>query len=269
MHDINPRNKSARRVFRKAFPVTLPIAMFLSMNSCAIAQVKSESKPVSHEIWDGILKQHVTADGQVNYAAIQKDSNRLNSYLSLLKKGHPNDKHWTKDEQLAYWINAYNAFTVQLIIRHYPLSSIKDIGSKIKIPFVNTPWDVKFIHIEGETYDLNNIEHGIIRKQFEEPRIHFALVCAAVSCPRLRNEAFTPSLLNRQLEEEARYFVNNPKKNVINANGAKLSKLFSWYKGDFTKKMGLVDYINQYSKVKLSKGADIDHLDYHWELNKQ
>lgn len=258
-----------KKTFRKALPLFLPFVLLLSVSACAVAKVNSDSKPITHEIWDGLLKKHVDDKGMVNYAAIQKDSNALNKYLDLLSKNHPNDKNWSKDQQLAYWINAYNAFTVKLIIRHYPLNSIKDIGSSIKIPFVNTPWDVKFIHIEDETYDLNNLEHGIIRKQFEEPRIHFALVCAAVSCPRLRNEAFTAEKLDKQLEAEAKYFVNNPNKNKITAESAQLSKLFSWYKGDFTKKMSLVEYINQYSTVKISEKTDIDHLDYFWELNKQ
>lgn len=252
---------------KKTFCIAI-LAAFL-MSACANAHPASNSKPISHQIWNSILSKHVTPDGMVDYAAIQKDSNTLNSYLKLVKANHPNDANWSKNEQLAYWINAYNAFTVQLIIRHYPLSSIKDIGSSIKIPFVNTPWDVKFIKIENEIYDLNNLEHGIIRKQFDEPRIHFALVCAAVSCPRLRNEAFTAAKLNQQLDEEATYFINNKKKNVIEADAAHLSKIFLWYKGDFTKKTSLVEFINQYSKVKMTESTKIDHNEYYWELNKQ
>lgn len=249
--------------------ISTGLFLILFTQACAIGQVDSDSKPVDHSKWTVLLKKHVDDIGMVDYKSFQRDSNQLNAYLKILKANHPNDKNWTKDEQLAYWINAYNAFTVQLIIRHYPLKSIKDIGSSIKIPFVNTPWDVKFIHIEGETYDLNNIEHGIIRKQFDEPRIHFALVCAAMSCPRLRNEAYTAKNLDQQLDEEARYFINNPQKNQIKKDQAKLSKLFSWYKGDFTNDMSLVEYINQYSQVKLLSDADIDHLDYNWDLNEQ
>jgi hypothetical protein len=249
--------------------LTIAILTAFTLGSCAIANPPSDSKPISHQIWDGILKTHVTDEGMVDYAAIQKDSNTLNSYLKLVKSNHPNDENWSKNQQLAYWINAYNAFTVQLIIRHYPLNSIKDIGSSIKIPFVNTPWDVKFIHIEDETYDLNNLEHGIIRKQFEEPRIHFALVCAAVSCPRLKNEAYTAEKLNAQLDQEARNFINNKAKNNITKEKAELSKLFMWYKGDFTKKMSLIDFINQYSTVKMDDNIKIEHKDYLWDLNKQ
>ena len=88
---------------------------------------------------------------------------------------------------MAYWINAYNAYTIRLIVDHYPVQSIKDIGSKIKIPFVTTPWASKFFSIGGEQMSLDNIEHGILRKKFDDPRIHFTLVCASISCPRLRN----------------------------------------------------------------------------------
>ena len=108
--------------------------------------------------------------------------------MEELRKGHPNDKHWTETEQLAYWINAYNAFTVELILDHYPVASIRDI--KEGVPFINSVWDIDFIKIEGKTYSLNDIEHRILRREFDEPRIHFAIVCASISCPKLRNEAF-------------------------------------------------------------------------------
>ena len=230
--------------------------------------IQSDSKPVSHETWDMLLKEHVDETGMVNYKGMIKDSLELNKYLDLLSKNHPNEKNWSKDERLTYWINAYNAFTVRLIIRNYPVESIKDIAGGI--PFVNTPWDIKFIQIEDETYDLNNLEHGIIRKEFDEPRIHFALVCAAMSCPRLRNEAFTAEKLDTQLDAEATYFFNNPKKNKISAEKLELSKLLDWYWGDFkdTAK-NRVEYVNRYSKVKANADADVDFLDYSWKLNEQ
>lgn len=225
---------------------------------------------MSHSTWDALLKKHVDDQGMVNYKGMMRDSTELKKYLNLLSKNHPNEKNWTKEERLAYWINAYNAFTVKLIINHYPVESIKDIGSSINIPFVSTPWDIKFIQIEGETYDLNNLEHGIIRKEFEEPRIHFALVCAAMSCPRLRNEAFTAEKLDAQLEAEATYFFNNPKKNKISADRVQLSKLLDWYWGDFkgTAK-SRVEYVNRYSKTKANADAKVEYVDYSWKLNEQ
>ena len=103
---------------------------------------------------------------------------------------------------MAFWINAYNAYTIRLVLDHYPVSSIKDIGSKIKIPFVTTPWAAKFFSIGGEKMSLDNIEHGTLRKNYNDPRIHFALVCASISCPRLRNEAYTAAALEKQLDDQ-------------------------------------------------------------------
>ncbi|MEO9483223.1 MAG: DUF547 domain-containing protein [Ekhidna sp.] len=224
---------------------------------------------VSHTQFDQLLQEYVDEQGMVNYKGLQADRSSLKSYLSMLESNAP-QKSWTRDQKLAYWINAYNAYTLDLILEHYPVKSIKDIGSTIKIPFVSTAWDIKFINIGGKEYDLNNIEHGIIRKEFEEPRIHFALVCAAVSCPKLQNRAYVPEKLDEQLTKAAKDFLGNPDKNNFkSSNKATLSKLFNWYGGDFKKKGTLVEYINKYAPTQLSKNANIDWMDYNWNLNEQ
>jgi len=242
------------------------ITLLLLVNSCGVKEYNSSSKPINHGIWDSLLQEHVTEDGQVDYKGIIKDSLRFYKYIGLLKNNHPNDANWSKDEQLAYWINAYNAFTVQLIVDHYPVKSIKDI--KNGIPFVNTVWDIKFINIEGANYDLNNIEHGIIRKQFNEPRIHVAVNCASISCPRLRNEAFVVERLDSQLDDNLRYFLANPVKNKFSQKEVKLSKILKWYSGDFkTEPYGNVrQMIKQYGPPH-SEDAAINYLDYDWNLN--
>lgn len=224
---------------------------------------------VSHSGFDQLLQKYVDDQGMVNYKGLLTDRAKLKSYLSVLESNAPT-KSWTRDQELAYWINAYNAYTLDLILEHYPVKSIKDIGSTIKIPFVSTAWDIKFINIGGKEYDLNNIEHGIIRKKFDEPRIHFALVCAAVSCPKLQNRAYLPEKLDEQLTKAAKEFLaNSAKNNIKNSNEATLSKLFNWYGGDFKKKTTLIEYINQYAPTKLNKGAEIDWMDYNWALNEQ
>ena len=185
-------------------------------------------------------------------------------------EGNEPKSTWTENQQLAYWINAYNAFTLELILRNYPVKSIKDIGAAIKIPFVNSPWDIKFIKIGDEEKDLNNIEHGIIRKKFDEPRIHFALVCAAISCPKLQNRAYLPEKLDEQLTNAAKDFLSDSSKNeIISPSKAELSMLFNWYRSDFTKKTSLAEYLNQYSASKLENRARIDFKEYDWGLNEQ
>ena len=225
-----------------------------------------ELYPISHEIWNGLLKKYVDNKGFVDYAGFKKDQTELKKYLDLVENNAPGDK-WSKDEKLAYWINAYNAFTISLILQKYPVKSIKDIGGSIYK--INTAWDIKFIKIGGEKYDLNNIEHKMLRKKFDDPRIHFAIVCASLSCAKLRREAYTGDKLDDQLEDQSKDFLNDKSKNNITAEKAQLSKYFSWYKGDFTKNGSLTDYINKYSKTKITGNTKISSLDYNWSLNEQ
>lgn len=239
-------------------------------SSCrAIKRYNGNAKPITHETWDGLVKKHVSESGIVNYKGFIQDSTQLYRYLDKLKRNHPNETNWTKDEQLAYWINAYNAFTVKLIIDNYPTKSIKDI--KNGLPFISDVWEINFIQIEERNYNLNDLEHRIVRKRWKEPRIHAAFNCASFSCPRLRNEAFTAEQLDKQLDDQMRYFINNPDKNKLDPDNPKMSKLFSnlWYGKDFTQ-TGLtkIEFINQYAEVKINKGADIDYLDYIWTLNE-
>lgn len=250
----------------KLLNFSLIIILIFGTACLTVPKVKSNSEPVSHEIFNKLLQKHVSNDGKVNYEGFIKDSLTFNKYLKLLEENHPNKKNWSSEERLAYWINAYNAFTVQLIIRNYPVKSIKELGGSIYR--VNTPWAKNFIQIEKETYSLDDIENGIIRKQFNEPRIHFAVNCASYSCPILRNEAYNSLKLNAQLTDQANKFINDGIRNKISADKPQISKLFKWYQGDFTKKTSLIEFINQYSKVKIKKDAEIEYLDYKWNLNK-
>lgn len=230
----------------------------------------AQGKAPSHALYDKLLKRHVTADGRVNYKGFVKDSAELNQYLRLLSANPPDEKTWGRNEQMAYWINAYNAFTIQLICRYYPVKSIKDIGSSIQIPFVNTPWDIKFIRIGKEKMDLNNIEHGQLRKKFDDPRVHMALVCASKSCPILLNEAFEASKLDDQFARQTKAFLADPFRNKMSATAPQLSMIFKWYGMDFNKNGGSVrSFINTYSDIKIKPDAKISHLDYDWGLNDQ
>lgn len=225
--------------------------------------------PVDHGGFDRLAKKYIDEKGLVNYKGFKKDEKELDKYLDLLAKNPPTAK-WNQNEQMAYWINAYNANTIKLILMHYPVKSIKDIGSKIQIPFVNTPWAIKFVKVGNETISLDNIEHGTLRKKFNDKRIHFALVCAARSCPRLRNEAYTGDKLDAQLDDQGTDFLNNPAKNAITPQKASLSKYFDWYKGDWNDDNRSVEYwVNKYSKTKINKDTQISFLDYNWALNEQ
>lgn len=234
------------------------------ISSCRVAKVQSDAKPITHEAFTTELQKFVTDEGWVDYEAWQKDTSGLKSYLAKLEQHHPN-KSWTDDEQMAYWINAYNAYTALIVLRNFPVESIKDI--KDGIPFVNTVWDIKFITIEGHDYDLNNLEHGILRKHFDDARIHFAVNCASVSCPPLLDVAFEAKTLDQQLDQQAKRFINDPSRNKISENKLKLSKIFTWFSGDFTDKKPIKEWIRQYSDTEFAKDPEIEYLDYDWGIN--
>jgi len=223
---------------------------------------------IKHDAFTQLLQKHVSTDGKVNYKGFIKDSIQLKQYLQLLTKNPPTNQ-WTKQEQMAFWINAYNAFTIDLVIQHYPIKSIKDIGSSIQIPFVNTPWDIKFIRIGKEQLDLNNIEHSKLRKQFGDARLHMVLVCASKSCPSLAREAYEANTLEQQLNGASKKFLTDKTKNQIQTQQSKLSMIFRWYAMDFNKNgKKVLDFVNQHQSTPINNKTKIEYLDYDWNLNE-
>lgn len=247
----------------------IPFVLLLSLSCASMHPEQKGSQAISHSAFDLLLKTYVDGIGGVNYKGLKEKGQDLNAYIEALAQNGPDESTWSKDEQLVYWINAYNALTLQLILEYYPVASIKDLGSTIKIPFVSTAWDVEVFSVGGEKLSLNNIEHNIIRKNFEEPRIHFVLVCAAKSCPKLRNEAYSVNKLEEQLSDQTKSFLSNPDKNRISENKLQLSNLFSWYEGDFTKNESLISFLNRYSSVTIEKRASKKFMKYDWSLNEQ
>ena len=246
----------------------LTLSLILFLTSCfRKSPSSSEETLVDHAIFDSLLRKHVDANGLVNYQGFENDSIIFHEYLNVLGKNPPADS-WTQSEKLAYWINTYNAYTIELILTYKPKESIKDI-TNINIPFVNSPWQIEFIPIHDKIYNLDDIEHGIIRKEFDEPRIHFALVCAAMSCPKLRNEAYVGNKLEIQLIQQTRDFLRDTTKNHINSHEAKLSPIFKWYGSDFTKQGSLINFLNRYTPTSIEKNASVEFTDYNWALNKQ
>lgn len=223
----------------------------------------SAKPPVSafdHSMWDNLLKKYVSPNGNVNYDGFKSSMTDLDAYLHLLEDNPPTAS-WGEEETMAFWINAYNAYTVKLILNNYPTSSIMKIND-------GKAWDLSFIKIAGKQYSLNNIEHDILRAKYKDARIHFAVNCASVSCPKLRNKAFTGANLNEQLDEMSRSFINNSAKNSIASDHVKVSQLFNWYKGDFTMNGSVIDFLNKYSTTKINSGASIQYMEYNWNLNK-
>lgn len=238
----------------------------------APAMVLASGLDHSHAAYDKILKGFVK-DARVDYAALKANPTELDRYLDQLASVSEKDfQEWNEKQKIAYLINLYNAQTLRLITDHYPLKSIKDIGN-----FSKGPWDQPVVRLFGRTRTLGEVEHQILRKDYREPRVHFALVCAAKGCPALRSEPFVAERLNEQLEEEGRNFMSNARKNRIDP--AKqvlyLSPIFDWFEGDFIKKSGSVrafvaPYFPKEASRELLKGDyKIKYSNYDWSLNEQ
>ena len=245
--------------------------MFASCNLISSAGLDSKGLPtpdasqesvqdadpvLDHSVWNNLLQKHVSKNGMVDYKGFKSDRAKLDNYLKMLSSQEPT-KDWSNNELLAYYINLYNAYTVDLILRNYPVKSIKDISS---------PWTKEFIKVGDTEISLGGIENSILRKM-NEPRIHFAINCASISCPKLLNEAYTAAEIEEQLERVTREFINSDK-NEISENSAKLSSIFDWYKKDFKEDGSVIDYINKYSETRIKPGASISYKEYDWNLNE-
>lgn len=206
--------------------------------------------------YDRLLRRHVSKQGAVNYALLKTNKASLDSVARAFQAAPPQTS-WPQNQQLAYWLNAYNLFTLKLMVENYPTTSIMNLdGGKT--------WDVKRIDIGGKKYSLNDIENNVIRPQFKDARIHFALNCAAKSCPPLHNEAFTAKNVQKLLENRTRAFVRSSAMN-LSEKEVKISKIFEWYATDFG---DLVAFLNRYSNVKIAPDAKILYQEYDWKLNQ-
>lgn len=224
--------------------------------------------------YNAVLQQYVH-DGRVDYKALKNDP-RLVQYIRFTEQTNP-DKLPSDKARLAFWINAYNAWTLKIICDHYPVGSITELAVQKNGKSVSV-WDQPLVTIGGKTMTLNNIEHNIIRVQFREPRIHFALVCAAKSCPPLRPEAYTEQQLDKQLNEQARMFVRDQSKNSFDAQAkvASISPLFDWYAEDFGGKgEPVLRYLALYASPETAtvlknsaKNWQLRFMEYDWRLNE-
>ena len=224
----------------------------------------------THNVLDELLKTHVE-DGMVDYKTLKTNPAALSRYLGQLASAKQGDfDGWTQEQQLAMLINLYNAATLKLIIDNYPVDSIKDIGGLFR-----KPWDIKSLTLFGETITLNHLEHEILRKKYDEPRIHFAIVCAAKGCPALRAEAFTADKLEAQLTDQGEQFLRDSDKNRVDASkqAVYLSKIFDWFEKDFTRDGTLIEYVRPYfspaDAEQLKDGFKVKHTSYDWSLNEQ
>lgn len=231
----------------------------------------------SHQNWQLVLDQSVVLEGRkswVDYRLLSRDQMRLNDYLTEISSVTQSEYDaWESSQRLAFLINAYNALTIQLILTEYPdLKSIKDLGG-----LFSSPWKKKFFNLLGESRYLDYIEHEMLRKDFNEPRIHFAIVCASIGCPPLRKEAFLADRIDDQLQRAMVNFLSDADKNQVNQaeNRLELSPIFKWFSEDFEKATGSVQAFvipwipfgrDTFDGMEADK-IPIDYLPYDWALN--
>lgn len=210
-----------------------------------------------HSLWSTALKEHVDEAGHVNYTKWKEDTTLLDDYITSLEENPPAE-FWSRNDSLAYFINAYNAVTVKLILDHYPLKSIRKLI---------TPWRFKRFELKREKISLNHIEHQILRKM-NEPRIHFAINCASASCPKLFNIAFYAHTMEEQLEEATTLFINDPLRNQLSKKEMAISRIFQWFASDFGTKKERHAFIRKYATQPIDKNAKVRFLNYDWQLNE-
>jgi hypothetical protein len=262
---------SARSSYMKAQTLVRTLCVLTAgCVASSAAAVPGAGFDQSHALFDGALKQFVH-DARVDYAELKAHPQDLNRYLDQVAAVAKADfRQWDERQQMAFLINVYNAYTLRLILNHYPVKSIKDIGSAF-----SGPWNQPVVRLFGETLTLDTVEHKILRKDYHDPRIHFTLVCAAKGCPPLRNEVYVAPRLDEQLDDQARKFLANPQKNRVETGErvVYLSPIFKWYAPDFEKQSGSVlaalkPYWPGKPPADLASGAfRIRYTDYNWSLN--
>lgn len=226
-------------------------------------KIETSRAQLDHSNYDALLKKYVNQAGFVDYKGLATEQAKLKSYLVYLGTNPPRTD-WETGEQFAYYINMYNASTLDLIIDNDMPGSIKDIDGPL-----GQVWIKDFIVVDGKEYSLADIEKGVLQKM-GDPRIHFAINCASVSCPKLLREAFTGKNVDELMDRAANEFVNSDYNDLSDSNNPKLSSIFDFYTKDFEAESGsLIDYVNKFADNKINAGATISYKDYDWSLNKQ
>jgi len=245
--------------------IFIVLLIFLFFAPLSMGMQGRSKDSVDHSIYSILLEKYVK-QSQVDYRGFKAEEEKLDQYLKLLDK--TDSDNLSRNEQFSFYINAYNAWTIKLILSGYPgVKSIKDLGS-----IFNSPWKKKICRIDGDVITLDDIEHNILRPRFKDPRVHFAINCAALSCPPLGSEPYLGSTLDQQLNDASTAFINNPKRNYLEDNTLYISKIFKWFSEDFHD--DVVGFFLKYAQGDLKKQLEeskskikIKYLDYDWSLN--
>ena len=267
---------------RKIMSAVLSLAAILGFPSLAAPKSElwnywspsdqSSAKTVSHDAWDGFLKRHIKEKDGINllgYGSVTADDKMaLKDYIKELADVRV--RSLNRDEQLAYWVNIYNALTVDLILDNYPVASIRDVSTGL---FSGGPWSDEIVFIEGENLTLNDIEHRILRPIWKDPRLHYAVNCASIGCPNLATDAFTAANAEELLEAGARAYVNHPRGAFVSSGSLRVSSIYEWFQEDFGgSDTGVLEHLRKYAEgslaAELGSIKSIGDDTYDWNLNE-
>jgi hypothetical protein len=252
-----------RSALKKYGALAAPI--LLAALSLSAALPTAAEGAVDHGLYAELLSKYVK-NGGVDYAGFKADEGRLDRYLSILEHVEPDGLD--RNEQFAFYINAYNAWTIKLILSGYPgIKSIRDLGSLFQ-----SPWKKEFVRIRGKVLSLDQIEHDILRPRFRDPRVHFAINCASKGCPPLLPEPYRGDRLDDQLTRVTVEFLNQPTHSRLEGRQLWVSSIFKWFAEDFAP--SVVDFYLKYAQGKLKQSIEVErdrielkYLDYDWSLN--
>lgn len=268
---------------RRAVLALVPAAALLPLRPAAAQELdaifnqrdNASAMTIDHGLWAGLLTAYLkpSPDGinRFAYGKVSKSARKdLKTYLDALSKAQVSKL--AEREQRAFWANLYNALTIEVILDHYPVKSIRDISISPGL-FAIGPWGKKLIEVEGRSLSLDDIEHKILRKVWKDPRVHYSVNCASIGCPNLPAEPFTGAKLEKMLDDGARAYVNHPRGVSVDDRGrVKASRIYDWFSEDFgASDANVLAHLRQYAaaplRAKLEQAKSIASYDYDWSLN--
>ncbi|RAK65937.1 DUF547 domain-containing protein [Hymenobacter edaphi] len=242
------------------------LLLWLALLAATSARADNNTLELLHQPWDDLLKRSVQADGRLGYAALAEHDDQLRGYLQALRRTTP-QADWSRPDQAAFWLNVYNAYTVQLAVAYYPVQRLSDIKVKT-VGGYRSVWEAPEVNVGGKQYSLNQIEREILPRLLpQDPRRFLALHCAAASSPGLLPEAYCGQRLHQQLDAQARRFVNDPARNQLTAGAVQVSSVFDWHAAEFGDAARLIAFLNRYAATPVAPDATVQYLPYDWSLN--
>ncbi|KUG09659.1 DUF547 domain-containing protein [Solirubrum puertoriconensis] len=242
------------------------LLLWLVLLTSTVARANQPAPQAAQNSYEELLKRHVLPDGRVDYEGLAEEEEQLLAYLKTLSS-HPPLPSWSRYDQAAFWLNAYNAYTLYLAVQYYPVERLSDIKIK-SVGGYRSVWDAPEVTVGGKQYTLKQIEREILPELLpNEPRRHFALHCAATSSPTLLPEPYEGGRLDTQLTQQTARFINDSARNVLAAGSVQISSLFDWFAVDFGDKAQLIEFINRYAKTQIEPTATVAYVPYDWTLN--